>query len=145
MSDVVEEPADDRPFLKWAAVAFAIGFSVHAVDHFRRGLATTPTRVVIVGTIQGLFAVLAVWMALKGSDKAPIAALVVGFGSALLFTSGHLLPMSPDSYVAPPLRNVTWFSWLSAFAEIGTRILFGIAGLRARLNESREVPRPRTV
>jgi hypothetical protein len=124
-------PTSDR-LLRWAAVAFAIGYSVHALDHLRRGLTTAPTRVMVIGTIQGLAAVLAVWMALRSRRQAPMAAILVGFGSALLFTNGHLFPFSPDSFLTEADTGVTWFSWVTAFAEIGTGIVFGIAGLRAR-------------
>ncbi|HEX2295654.1 MAG TPA: hypothetical protein VHN37_10140 [Actinomycetota bacterium] len=117
--------------LRVAALAFAAGFSVHALDHLRRGLDASPDRVIAVGTVQGLFAVLAVWMAVTGRRGAPVAAAVVGFGSALLFTYGHVLPVSLDSFVSPPRTNVTWFSWVTAAAEIGTGVAFGIAGLRA--------------
>ena len=119
-------------FLRLAAIAFAIGFSVHAFDHARRGLASAPTRVIVIGTIQGILAVVAIWMVLRGRDGGPMAAVLVGFGSALLFTNGHLLPISPDSYVSEAHPSVTWFSWVTAFSEIGTGIVFGVAGLRAR-------------
>ena len=119
-------------FLRLAAIAFGIGFSLHALDHARRGFSSAPTRVFVLGTIQGLCAVAAVWMALRGRKGAPVAAIAVGFGSALLFTNGHLLPISPDSYVSAPDHTVTWFSWVTAFGEIVTATLFGIAGLIAR-------------
>jgi hypothetical protein len=131
--------ANSEGFLRWAAVAFAIGFSVHALDHLRRGLTAAPTRVIIIGTIQGVFAVIAVWMALTGRRRAPAAAILVGFGSALLFTNGHLLPFSPDSFVTEADTGVTWFSWVTALAEIGTGIVFGIAGVRARLSDDRNL------
>jgi hypothetical protein len=61
--------------------------------------------------------------------------MVVGFGSAILFTYAHLLPSFwpafQDSFVSGPRINVTWFSWVSAVAEIGTGIVFGINGTRA--------------
>jgi hypothetical protein len=122
---------DAGPFLRWAAIAFAVGFSAHAFDHARRGLTSVPTRVIVIGTMQGLFAVLAVWMTLSGRARAPMAAILVGFGSALLFANGHLLPISPDSYVSGPDDNVSWFSWMTAVSEIGTGVLFGIAGVGA--------------
>ena len=70
------------------------------------------------GTIQGLFVVVAVVMALTHRRWAPEAAIVVGFGSAIVFTYAHLLPSFwpayQDSFVSGPHINVTWFSWLSA-------------------------------
>ena len=87
------------------------------------------------GTIQGMFVAAAIVMAVTRRRHAPEAAILVGFGSALLFTYAHLLPSFwpayQDSFVSGPRINVTWFSWVSAVAEIGTGIVFGIVGTRA--------------
>lgn len=128
----VRPVGDSDLYLRFAAIAFAVGFSVHALDHLRRGLSSAPTRVIVIGTVQGVLAMLAIWMVLRGRERAPLAAILVGFGSALLFTNGHLLPISPDSYVVDAHPTVTWFSWTTALAEIGTGLLFGLAGLHAR-------------
>src|SRR5687767_9534862 len=100
MAEATSNARSKSSFLRVAAVAFAVGFSAHALDHARRGLTASPTRVLAIGALQGVAAVAAIWMVLRGDDRAPVAAMVVGFGSALLFTNGHLLPVSPDSYVA---------------------------------------------
>lgn len=80
------------------------------------------------GMIQGLFVVAAIVMALSGRPQrrwAPEAAIVVGFGSAILFTYAHLLPTFlpgyQDSFVSGPR----------------TGIVFAIAGLRARRSVDR--------
>ena len=121
--------------LRWAAVIFAIGFAVHGLDHLRRGMMASPAFIMVGGTVQGVFVLIALAMALTHRERAPQAAIVVGFGSGLLFTYGHLLPTFlsgyQDSFISAPHTNVTWFSWLSAVAEIGTGVLFGIAGARA--------------
>lgn len=127
-----EARVDSAAFLRLSAIAFAVGFSAHALDHVRRGLYTVPTRVIVIGTIQGVLASIAIGMVLRGHDRAPMAAILIGFGSALLFTNGHLLPISPDSYVSEAHPSVTWFSWVTAFSEITTGIVLGFAGLRAR-------------
>jgi uncharacterized PurR-regulated membrane protein YhhQ (DUF165 family) len=92
------------------------------------------------GMIQGLFVATAVVMALTGRRRAAEAAIAVGFGSAILFTYAHLLPSYlpayQDSFVSGPRINVTWFSWVSAVAEIGSGIVFAIAGIRARSRPS---------
>jgi hypothetical protein len=41
-------------------------------------------------------------------------------------------PAHQDSFLSGPRINVTWFSWLSAVAEIGTGIVFAIVGARTR-------------
>ena len=95
--------------------------------------------IMIGGGVQGLFVVAAVVMVLTRRVHAPWAAIVVGFGSALVFTYAHLLPTFlpgyQDSFISPPHINVTWFSWLTAIAEIGTGIAFGFAGIDALNNE----------
>lgn len=121
--------------LTTAALAFAIGFGVHGFDHFRRGMAASPTAVMVGGTVQGMFVVVAVLLVLRQHPRAPEAAVFVGFGSAALFVYAHLLPSFwpayQDSFVTGPRINVTWFSWLTAVAEIGTGLIFGYVGLRS--------------
>lgn len=142
-------PARDNSteILRWAAIAFAIGFGIHGLDHLRRGMSASPPAVMIGGTIQGLFVAVAVVMALTRRRQAPEAAIAVGFGSAVLFTYAHLLPTFlpgyQDSFISRPHINVTWFSWFSALTEIGTGIVFAIAGIRARRSgEASVVPLP---
>ncbi len=143
-------PARDNPtdILRWAAIAFAIGFGIHGLDHLRRGMSASPLFIMVGGMIQGLFVAVAVVMALTRHRRAPEAAIAVGFGSAVVFTYAHLLPTFlpgyQDSFISPPHINVTWFSWLSAVTEIGTGIVFAIAGIRARrsVGEASIVPLP---
>ena len=143
-------PARDSPtdILRWAAIAFAIGFGIHGLDHLRRGMSASPPFIMVGGMIQGLFVAVAVVMALTRHRRAPEAAIAVGFGSAVVFTYAHLLPTFlpgyQDSFISPPHINVTWFSWLSAVTEIGTGIVFAIAGIRARrsVGEASIVPLP---
>ncbi|MDT7738693.1 MAG: hypothetical protein QOK09_2062 [Mycobacterium sp.] len=136
MTDQLSQPADAaNRYLRWAAILFAIGFGIHGLDHLRRGMSASPPFIMVGGMIQGLFVVAAVVMALTGRRRAPEAAIAVGFASALGFTYAHLLPTFlpgyQDSFISGPRINVTWFSWLSAVTEIGTGIVFAIAGLRA--------------
>jgi hypothetical protein len=118
------------------ALAFAAGFGLHGIDHFRRGMAAAPTAVMIGGMVQGVFVVIAVVLALRHHRLAPVFAVALGFGSAALFTYAHLLPTFlpalQDSFVTGPRINVTWFSWVTAVAEIGTALVFGYTGLRSR-------------
>jgi hypothetical protein len=122
--------------LRWAAIAFVIGFGIHGLDHLRRGMSASPPFIMVGGAIQGLFVAVAVAMALTRRRRAPEAAIAVGFGSAVVFTYAHLLPTFlpgyQDSFISPPHINVTWFSWFSALTEIGTGIVFAVAGIRAR-------------
>src|ERR1700690_3350069 len=136
MTDQRSQPSDAaNRYLRWVAILFAIGFGIHGLDHLRRGMSASPPFIMVGGVIQGLFVVAAVVMALTGRRRAPEAAIAVGFASALGFTYAHLLPTFlpgyQDSFISGPRINVTWFSWLSAVAEIGTGIVFAIAGLRA--------------
>jgi hypothetical protein len=121
----------------WAAIAFAAAFSLHGIDHLWRGMAASPPSIMIGGMIQGVFVVAAVVLVLRQHRWASEAAIVVGFGSAALFTYAHLLttflPSYQDSFTSGPGINVTWFSWLTAAGEIGTGLVLGYIVLRARL------------
>jgi hypothetical protein len=123
-----------------AAIAFAVGFGPHGIDHLRRGMAASPTAVMIGGIVQSLFVAAAIMLVLRHHRRAPEAAVIVGFGSAALFVYAHLLPTFlpafQDSFISGPRINVTWSSWLTAVAEIGTALVFGCAGLRSRRGHS---------
>jgi hypothetical protein len=150
MTDQISPTRDDpTETLRWAAIAFVIGFGIHGLDHLRRGMSASPPFIMVGGMIQGLFVTVAVVMALTRRPQrqwAPEAAVAVGFGSAVAFTYGHLLPTFlpgyQDSFISAPHINVTWFSWFSALTEIGTGIVFAIAGIRARRSVRVASPTP---
>jgi hypothetical protein len=122
-------------FLRWAAIAFVIGFGIHGLDHLRRGMSASPMFIMVGGSVQALFVAAAVAMVFTHRARPPLAAITVGFGSAVVFTYAHLLPTFlpgyQDSFISAPHINVTWFSWFSALTEIGTGVIFGFAGIRA--------------
>jgi hypothetical protein len=137
MTTQISPPPDSASrSLGWAAILFVSGWGVHVLDHLRRGMSSAPHAIMVGGTIQGIFVVAAIVMALTRRRRAPDAAILVGFGSAVLFIYAHVLPSFwpayQDSFVSGPRINVTWFSWLSAVAEIGTGIVFAIVGARTR-------------
>jgi hypothetical protein len=97
-------------------------------------MSASPMFIMVAGSIQGLLVVVAVVMVLTDCPRAPLAATVVGLGSAVGFTYAHLLPTVwpdyQDSFISLPHTNVTWFSWFSAVAEIGTGLAFAAVGVR---------------
>lgn len=117
-------------------IAFAAAFTLHGIDHFRRGMSASPPAIMVGGTLQGFLVIFAVVLVLRRHRLAPRAAAVVGFGSAVLFTYAHVLPTFlpafQDSFTSGPRINVTWFSWLTAVAEIGAGLILGYVGLQAR-------------
>jgi hypothetical protein len=119
-----------------AMIVFATAFGLHGIDHLRRGMSASPPSIMVGGMIQGFFVVVAMVLVLRGHRWASEFALIVGFGSAALFTYAHVLPTFlpgyQDSFTSGPRINVTWFSWLTAAAEIGAGLVLGYAALRAR-------------
>ncbi|WP_232542153.1 hypothetical protein [Nocardia bovistercoris] len=128
-----EHETDDTRALRWSAVAFAIGFAIHGIDHFRRGMSASPMAIMIGGNIQAILIAVVVYMVFTHRRRAAEAAMAIGFGSAAVFVYAHLLPTFwsdfQDSYISLPHTNVTWFSWFSAVTEIGAGVVFGCVGL----------------
>jgi hypothetical protein len=131
---VVPELARAQQFLRWSAVVLAIGFGTHAIDHVRRGMSAATILVMIGGGTEALSIAVAVFMVLARRAWAAQSAIAVGFGTALASTYGHLLPTVlpgfQDSFISPPHTGVTWYSWVSLAAAMGTGIVFGFAGIR---------------
>jgi hypothetical protein len=146
IDQVTPERADTRDVLRWAAIAFVIGFGIHGLDHLHRGMSASPPFIMVAGMIQGLFVAIAVGMALSRHRHAPQAAIAIGFVSAVGFSYAHLLPTFlpgyQDSFISPPHINVTWFSWFSALTEIGTGLVFAFVGIRARRSPREASPAP---
>jgi hypothetical protein len=130
--------------LRWIAVIFLVAVTVHGADHVRRGMDVVTTQVMWAGSIQFLLAVIAVVLVYRRHAGAPLAAIAIGFGSAIGFAAAHLLPhwsSFSDSFtgsrVAP---NVTVLSWATALFEIGADLAFGWAGVR--VFQDRRKPQP---
>jgi hypothetical protein len=85
---MTDQDSSDR-FLRWAAVAFAIGLAIHGLDHFRRGMSASPPSVMVAGMVQVVLVAIVVVMVLRHHPRAPRAAAVVGFASAPGFTVGN--------------------------------------------------------
>jgi cyanate permease len=138
-------PAPADRSLTVAMIAFVAAFGLHGVDHFRRGMTASPPAVMIGGTIQGIFVVVALVLVLRHHRSAAPFASFVGFGSAALFTYAHVLPTFlpdfQDSFSYGPRINVTWFSWLTAAGEIGTGLVLGYIALQARRRTTNELAR----
>jgi hypothetical protein len=123
-------------------IVFAVAFGIHGLDHLHRGMSASPPSIMVGGMIQGLFVALALVLVLRQHRWAPEAAIVVGFGSATVFTYAHLLPTFlpgyQDSFTSGPRINVTWFSWLTAVGEIGAGLVLGYVALQARSRDARD-------
>lgn len=130
------DPLTARRSLAMAVIVFAAAFGLHGIDHLRRGMAASPPAIMVGGTIQGVFVAVAVVLILRNHRWASEAAIAVGFGSAAVFVYAHVLPTFlpsfQDSFTSGPRIIVTWFSWLTAVAEIGTGLALGYVGLQAR-------------
>jgi hypothetical protein len=133
------DPLTARRSLAAAVIVFVAAFGLHGIDHLRRGMAASPPPIMVGGMVQGFFVVIAVVLVLRHQRWASESAMVVGFGSALVFVYAHLLPTFlpgyQDSFTSGPRINVTWFSWLTAVAEIGTGLVLGYVGWQARQSQ----------
>lgn len=129
-------------FLVYSALGYAIGMVVHGVDHAIRGVTGDDAQAAWPGTVQVVAAILtlavsagALALVFRGHRLAPVAAVLIGFGSATVFVLVHLLPRwiaLSDSFVAAQAgARVTTYSWATAALEIATALVFGVAGVRA--------------
>lgn len=121
-------------------LVFAWAFGLHGIDHLQRGNGGISAINHGWRDDPGNFVVVAAVRMLRHHRRASGAAIAVGFGSAVLFVYAHLLPTFlpsfQDSFISGPRINVTWFSWLTAVAEIGTGLTLGYVGLQARRRAS---------
>ena len=132
--------------LRSTGVVFLAALLVHGADHLHRGVDVVTTQVLAGGTVQFAAALVAFALVLRRHPAAPAAATVVGFSSALLFVTAHLLPhwsAFSDAYVGSPVApGVTAFSWFTATFEIAADVAFGWAGAVALRRGTAAAARP---
>jgi hypothetical protein len=115
---------------------FVGALALHTTDHLRRGLDASPVPVQVIGNTQLVLAAVTVWFVARRTPSAASWAIALGFGSAVGFTLSHVLPhWGPlsDSFVGVRRgAGVTWYSWVTAVAEIAAGAVLGAAGWRHR-------------
>ena len=120
--------------LRGAGGLFAVALVVHGIDHMRRGFDVISTEVLWLGNVQTIGAVVALFLVFTGHRWGPVAAVAIGFASAVGFAVVHLLPywsvVSDNFPGAESGAGVTGYSWFAALFEIGADVVFGWAGLR---------------
>ena len=77
-----DDPVTAHRSMTVAMIAFAAAFTLHGIDHLRRGMAASPPSIMVGGMIQGIFVVVALVLVLRKNPWSAQAAIVVGFGSA---------------------------------------------------------------
>src|SRR3954447_22907142 len=111
------------------AIAFLAANLLHSADHLPQGLPGVDAVVLAGGGAVTAAAVGVVVLALRKHPAAPLAAVLVGFVTAVLVASSHVAPhwsVLSDSYVDDV--TVDALSWAVVAAEIATAFVLGCVG-----------------
>jgi hypothetical protein len=117
--------------LKAATALYALGTTVHTIDHFRRGLDVLTLHVQWIGWLGLVLAAFVMALVLLGHPLAPRAAAAAGFAQALGIAAVHLPPRwsaFSDSLASGHLGPM---SWAAVTIEIIGALAMGLAGLGA--------------
>lgn len=114
--------------LRYAALAYAVGYLVHATDHLRRGLDILTPEVFWAGNVTGIVAVVAIVLALVGHRLAALVAVADGFFQALGVSAVHLLPTWGAFSDSLSGGRADGLSWAAVLVEITSALAFGAAG-----------------
>lgn len=147
-ADLQKRPDDQ--ILRTTGVVFLVCLILHGADHARRGFGAVTPEVFWAGNVQTAMALITVALVFMRHRWAPLAAMAIGFPSAVGFIAAHLLPHWSSFSDAFPGGHVDGWSWAAAFLEIAADLAFGLAGwyvLRHRgwdaAGANRESQRPR--
>jgi hypothetical protein len=113
-----------------AAIAFLLSNILHTLDHQRQGTERLTAEIYAGGAVISVLAVVVLVMALRRSDKAPIACAVVGLWTAVGVAASHLAPHWSAFSDPYPDLSVDALSWAIVLAEIAAATLLGLAGVR---------------
>ncbi len=135
---------NDARRLRYAAVFYALGLTLHTADHFRRGTDVVTNHVLWAGNLSTLLGVGTVVLVLMGHRLAPWAAAITGLPVAIGVAAVHLLPewsVFSDAFPGAHGTGVTALSWTVVLIEIAGALAMGIIGLSmvrpGRLSRSR--------
>lgn len=112
-----------------ASVFFAVSVVAHTADHFRRGLDTITTELLVAGSLGLVISALAVLLVLFRHGRAPQVAIVAGIVLPVGFIAAHWLPtwsVFSDSFVE---GDASALSQAASRFEIGGALVLGAAGL----------------
>src|SRR4051812_20921451 len=117
--------------LRASAFAFVVANLLHTADHFRQGTGGLSWEIFVAGTSLTIGAVLVLLLVLRGHERAPLFAVVIGFTGAIGIVASHIAPhwsALSDPYTE---GDQDVLSWIVVLAEISTAAVLGFAGLRA--------------
>src|SRR6478609_4545383 len=113
-----------------AGIAFAVGSTVHIVDHLRRGQGSVTDLLFTMGNLALVLQVVTITLILTRHRLAPVVAVAAGFPLAIGFAAAHWLPhWSAMSDPVWQIDSATWFSYVASTAEILGALAVGICGL----------------
>jgi hypothetical protein len=116
--------------LMTAGVVFAVGSTIHIVDHVRRGVDSVTDQLNALGTLGLVMQAVAVTLILTRHRMAPLVAVATGFPLAIGFLAVHWLPeWSSLSDPVWEIESWTWFSYVASTAEIVGALAIAFAGL----------------
>src|SRR5436190_12248635 len=78
--------------LEAASAGFVAANILHTLDHFRQGVGGLTWEILVGGTTLTLLAIAVLVLVLRGDERAPAFAAVVGFAGALGIASSHIAP-----------------------------------------------------
>jgi hypothetical protein len=113
---------------------YLAGWLVHNADHLRRGFDVVTTEVIVLGTVAGVLQLVAIGAVFFRFRLAPLLAVAVGLPDAVGIAAVHLLPhwsSLSDAFPGAHSTGVTTWSWVAAIAEVGSALLFTLAGFYA--------------
>ena len=126
--------------LRYACILYVIGLVLHTADHFRRGPESLTPEVFWLAGVTNVVGLIVIALAFTGHPLAPLAAVVKGFTSAILFAAVHFLPewsAFSDAFPGGAERGVEVTSWAGALIEITGLLALGAAGTYLLVNRSR--------
>ncbi len=124
---------DEYRLLRLCAIFYALGLTLHTVDHLRRGLDVLTPQVIWAGNLSTAIGITVVTLVLLGNRHAPLLAAVTGLPIALGVAAVHLLPKwsaLSDTFEGARNTGVSPLSWTVVLIEIVGALAMGVVGFR---------------
>jgi hypothetical protein len=115
--------------LEAASTGFVSANILHTLDHLRQGVGDLTWEILAGGSLLTALAIVVLVMVLRGDERAPAFAAVVGLSGAVGIASAHIAPhwsALSDSY---PEIHADALSWIVMLIEVGAALVLGLVAL----------------
>ncbi len=123
-----DNPGNARRVFHYAAAFYLTAWTIHTIDHLRRGIFEVPIAVQALGNLQVVLTLGFVWLLWKHHPLGPIAAIAIGVPATIGIAVAHLLPDFGPLSDSLWVDGIDTFTWFAVILELLGTVVLTVGG-----------------